>query len=449
MTAGEPYLVVSTDAHAGPAPEQHLRSYCPEKHLDAFDEFCRQARHNANQKIPWIDEHRAGDMPNPTLGDLGREACMRCVECEGHHDPHVRLGHMDDEGIAAEVIFAGGQNFEQLPFLGKGWTAGNTEYDEELRAVAIQIWNRWIADYISVDTARLVGVLQIPIWDVEAAVREVRWGVERGARVVNLPAPRLDFPSYANPMYEPLWSVCEEAGVALVTHSGGGEDPLGANDFRGDFIMIAEHQWLSSRGLTQLTFGGVFHRHPQLKLVLTEQRVEFAPYFLRHLDSVYEGGMRVDRVAPAGGIVAWAPLEYGPNQIASDPSDPNALPKRPSEYWASNCYLSGSFLAPFEVAMRHEVGVGNLMWGSDYPHQEGTWPYSRQAIRNTFWDVPEAEARLILGETAIDVYGLDRDALAPVARRIGMTTDEVATPLEPEEYPMGRGGAFREWGACA
>jgi hypothetical protein len=111
--------------------------------------------------------------------------------------------------------------------------------------------------------------------------------------------------------------------------------------------------------------------------------------------------------------------------------------------------LSGSFLAPYEVAYRHQVGLGNLLWGTDYPHLEGTWPQTREAIRNTFHAVPEDETRLILGETAAAVYGFDRAALWQVAQRIGPTPAEVAAPLAPHEFPLGRNGAFREVGTFA
>jgi hypothetical protein len=70
-------------------------------------------------------------------------------------------------------------------------------------------------------------------------------------------------------------------------------------------------------------------------------------------------------------------------------------------------------------------------------------------LRHTFDGVPEDEARLVLGETAVGVYGLDRDRLAEVATRIGPTPEELATPVRDEELPLGRGGAFREYGSYA
>jgi predicted TIM-barrel fold metal-dependent hydrolase len=444
---GEKYLIVSSDAHAGPPPETYLRPYCPERYLAAFDEFCATSRAYADKMIKVVNDGRAGDKPNPSLRELGLEGTAECIECAGHWDPHVRLRHMDESGVAAEVVFAGGQNFEELPFMGKGWNAGVAGIATELRSVAQVIWNRWLADHISVAPERLVGVLQNPVWDVDLAVREVEWGASRGLRVLNLPAPRQDFAPYTDHVYDPLWAACAETGTVLVTHSGGGEEPLGVSGRRGRFLHIVENHWLGNRGLAQLIFGGVFHRFPTLKYVLTEQRTEFAPDLVKHLDTVYDAGVRADRKGP--GIYPAAPFLYSPTDIDEDPASPEALPEPPNFYWKQNCLLSGSFLAPYEVAYRHEVGLDQLLWGTDYPHLEGTWPHTPESIRHTFHDVPEDETRMILGETACVIYGLDRDKLWPIAQKIGPTPESVATPLKPEEIPAGRNGAFREIGTFA
>jgi hypothetical protein len=105
----------------------------------------------------------------------------------------------------------------------------------------------------------------------------------------------------------------------------------------------------------------------------------------------------------------------------------------PSEYFARNCYVGASFLRPIECTLRYDVGVDRIMWGSDYPHTEGSWPYTREALRASFADVPEPEVRSMLAGNAAAVYGFDLDALAVVAERIGPTVDQVAKPLA--SYP--------------
>jgi hypothetical protein len=101
----------------------------------------------------------------------------------------------------------------------------------------------------------------------------------------------------------------------------------------------------------------------------------------------------------------------------------------PSEYFARNCYLGASLFIRQEAEMRHEIGIGRIMWGQDYPHSEGTFPYSREALREAFWGVPEDEVRLMVGETAASVYGFDLGFLQPIADRVGPTVEEVSIPL--------------------
>jgi hypothetical protein len=102
----------------------------------------------------------------------------------------------------------------------------------------------------------------------------------------------------------------------------------------------------------------------------------------------------------------------------------------PSEYFRRNCYLGASLLMPAEVEDRYRIGVDKIMWGVDYPHAEGCFPYSREAMRLTFSDVPENEIRTMLGATAAEVYGFDLEFLQGFADRVGPTVDEVAQPLE-------------------
>lgn len=426
----ERYLVISTDTHAGPSLEHQLRDYCPKAYLDQFDQFVATLNTDRTRPVGGRDDTLVGGNAHVRLTQAARQdpnapqwlkdAWKRSKECPGLQDPDARRADMDNDGVAVDVIFAGGDNGETLPFTGLGIDAGSTEVPGELKAVGGHIWNAWLADFISGAPERHIGVMQIPIWDVDAAVREVEWARNAGLKAVNLPAPRADYPPYTDPLYEPLWAACEAHAVPLVTHSGGGEPALGLNGPLGRAVSAAEIHWLSRRGLWQLIFGGAFERHPDLKLVFTEQRVTWVPETLRDLDSVYASQLH--------------------QEVRK------LLPLRPSEYWATHCYLSGSFLAPFEAAARHEVGLPNLMWGTDYPHQEGTWPRTELAMRNALAGIPESEVRMILGENALAVYDIDEAAVRKIAARIGPTPDQLSIKPAPGELPEHLGCAFREIG---
>jgi predicted TIM-barrel fold metal-dependent hydrolase len=436
-----PYLVVSADSHVGPSLDR-LRGYCPNANLQDFDAFAAET-HAEIERVMQAREtayRRGGDVPT------GRKQALdmhrRTMACQGQADPDARLRDMDESGVAADVIFAGGQNNDVLPFYRNAFASGGAggigpaDVSPKLRSLGEHIWNRWMVDYVSVSPERLICAMQVPVYDVELAVREVEWGRRAGLRAVNFPAPRNDFPPYNDPVYEPFWSACEDLDLPLLTHVGGGDLPN--YPYSSGLLMdLAEHYWFNRRGIWHLIFGGVFERHPGLRFVLTEQRCSWVPAELAALDSIYTAAVRLDALHPAvmppPGLVN-APL-YDLESV---------LPWRPSDYFATNCFIAGSFMAPFEAAMRHEVGCQNLMWGSDYPHMEGTWPNTRLAIRHALAGVPEDEARMIVGENALRVYGLAEEVLRPIADRIGPLPHDVAQPLQPEEFPTLRSLAFRE-----
>ena len=95
------------------------------------------------------------------------------------------------------------------------------------------------------------------------------------------------------------------------------------------------------------------------------------------------------------------------------------LSMKPSGYWERQCFGGASFMPKDEVDMRHAIGVDKLMWGSDYPHIEGTWPFTREKLQGAFEGVPEDETRLMVGENAVRCYNFDRQALASAAERVG------------------------------
>jgi hypothetical protein len=101
------------------------------------------------------------------------------------------------------------------------------------------------------------------------------------------------------------------------------------------------------------------------------------------------------------------------------------LARRPTEYWADHGYAGASFIHRAELEDRDAIGVLNLMFGRDYPHPEGTWPNTREWLRAAFAGVPEADARLILGENAVRCYGLDPKAVDAIAARVGPAVGEI------------------------
>lgn len=102
-----------------------------------------------------------------------------------------------------------------------------------------------------------------------------------------------------------------------------------------------------------------------------------------------------------------------------------SLGLRPSDYFDRNCAIGVASTKRRELARRFEIGVGNIMWGNDFPHPEGTWPHTRKALAETFWDIPADDTAAILGLNAAEFYGFDTGALAPLVDRIGPTSEEL------------------------
>ena len=92
---------------------------------------------------------------------------------------------------------------------------------------------------------------------------------------------------------------------------------------------------------------------------------------------------------------------------------------KPSDYFHRNVRIGSSCMPRREAEMAHEIGVGNIMWGTDYPHPEGTWPHTRKLMVETFHGMPEDDIAAMVGGNAADFYGLDVAALNPIAERIG------------------------------
>ena len=105
------------------------------------------------------------------------------------------------------------------------------------------------------------------------------------------------------------------------------------------------------------------------------------------------------------------------------------LPMKPSEYFERNVWIGASFPSPGEAEAIKTLGVHKVMWGSDYPHHEGTYPYSVESLQRAFHEWDPADLRRVLSDNAAELYRFDLDALSPIAAEHGPTVDEVATPL--------------------
>jgi predicted TIM-barrel fold metal-dependent hydrolase len=405
------YIVVSADGHVGPSVNKQLREYCPREYLETFEDFVLE--HDSQDKA---QSTSPVSLPESYIKERAVHASV-----PGLQDPHARLRDMDADGIAADVIYHGGLNQQSIPFSSTSLLSWSSPKYVHLEHIGIRMYNRWLADFVSVAPHRHVGIAHVPIHDVDLAVKEVYWAGENGLRAINLPAPRRDFPNYHERIWDPLWAASAETGLSLNTHAGAGD----LYPYTGDAataLFLMESQFYARRPIWILIFSGVFARHPGLRLVSAEQFGDWVPDLLNEMDTCY-----------------LAPQTTNLREI---------LGTMPSDVWRENCFVGASFMSNAEAKMGIEHNlVEKLMWGADYPHIEGTWPRTMQSIRKSFADLPTDVVAAYLGESAINVYGLDRDALRLEADRIGPTVAKVSVPLD--EIPSHQGFAFRELGRWA
>jgi predicted TIM-barrel fold metal-dependent hydrolase len=175
-------------------------------------------------------------------------------------------------------------------------------------------------------------------------------------------------------------------------------------------LMIAEVAFYGMRPLVHLILSGVFERFPRLKFVFTEGGASWLPETLQRLDYVITSVQK-------GSI---GELKYTEDQ---------ALPRTATEYFNQNVWMGVSFPKPADMDVRSMIAPDHFMWGSDYPHDEGSQPYTREHLRLVTQDVPDDELRRILGLNAAALYDFDIEALAPLAAQYGPTLAELRQPL--------------------
>jgi predicted TIM-barrel fold metal-dependent hydrolase len=389
------YTVISADTHAGGSHAMY-REFLEAKYLDDFD--------------AWRGEYK-----NP-FSDLGDDRRFR------NWDDDMRNGQQDEDGVVGEVIFP---NTVPPFFPGFVLFARPPKPDEyELRLAGIRAHNRWLVDFCERFPERRAGIGQIFLNDIDDAIEDVHWIKEhnlRGGILLPTVPPDVDWIKQLNhPDYDRLWAVCQDLEVPVNCHGGTGS-PSYERVPSSALMMIAEVPAYSRRPLLFMILSGVFERFPDLRFVVTEQGCGWLPGLVAQLDMILKG------VREKGAI---GELRFKPEHV---------LPKTATEYVQQNVWFGVSFPQSGDIAAAMKVlGIDRVMWGSDYPHDEGTYPFSREALRQVFSDWSEADLRKVLGENAAEVYGFDLDALAPLAEQFGPTVAEVAEPLtelpaEPNE----------------
>ncbi len=422
-------IIVSSDSHAG-MPKEMWTEYLEKQYHDLIPELRKD-----NTIYP-VATALLGAKKSSFASHPEHQEAQR-TGWHGLHDPVLRLADMDREGIAAEFVFHGDARLGDLFH-----NATNRKYPLDAWDAGARAWNRWAADTFGFATDRFLLTAAVgPCIDIDATVAEVHWIADHGFTATYGPhyMTHPGIPPLFDQFWEPYWRACEERGIAIVVHAGFGteqgvvfeeirkiydaaaqaagstdvETMLQHSDAVSDdssdfFFDFVNRNVNSRRPFWQMVFGGVFDKHPDLRLMLTEIRLDWIPATLGYLDRIYD--------------------EHRLNLPTK---------QKPSEYWRTNCLAGASFIHKVEVEMRHEIGVENILFGRDFPHFESTWPHTTKWLQDAFQGVPENELRLMLGENAIRFFGLDGERLAELARRFGPTVANInATDPQIQEDLM-------------
>jgi predicted TIM-barrel fold metal-dependent hydrolase len=424
---GKRSIVITTDSHVG-RPEIDFTTYFDDRYRDAYAE----QRSAATAMMAALS---SGAGTNPLMMNMGggtfmdpvavaRQQKLRGAKLDeigvagfrdeefmmiaGDSDPDTRLKELEADGTSGAVLFPQGSAFGLV-----GRPADDDFYWNGVRA-----HNRWLSDFVSGNPARWAATIQIDLADIDRSVDEVRWGAEHGLRggaFVSGNSPD-GLPKYHAAYYDPLWAVLEELELPFVMHAAFNNENLSAvfDADRGGLAIakVGGYDHINKGGpLSYFLFGNVFERHPQLKVVIAE--TGGADWILPAMDA-YDAIHAADDNLRGPNIKPQEPIWDSQRPAL------RALPRKPSEYLGRNVWVQ-THCHHTDWAKLSEIGSANMVWGSDFPHAESTWPNSMSylgEIKHSF-GVPDADMEQILSVNPARIFGFDLDALQPVADRIG------------------------------
>ncbi len=284
----------------------------------------------------------------------------------GGFDPSARLEDMDTDHVRAEVLYGGGP----LPC-----------QDAELRTASYAAYNDWLADFCAASPKRLLGMAYIPCDRPELAIAEVKRCAARGLRGCVLPRfPDSGKGHWHAVEWDPFWRTLLDVGWPGGIHVGGTGrerslpdlDPIG---FISDLMMS---KFAMAEACTRIVLSGLLEKYPELKIVSVEGQLGWLPFVTYYLDHLF------------------AKHRYLTMSTLKEP---------PSFYFKRQVFAT--FMEdPVGLREREYIGVENIMWSSDYPHSETTWPNSKQLTDEWMTEFPEDERRNILFANAERLYNL-------------------------------------------
>ena len=361
------YRLISADSHLS-LPPGFFQRYLPEQYRD--HDWVKMVEAGSKQSLKAAGMGLA-HMAGKRYEDFKEKDITEDDIRVGAFEPTARLKDMDLDGVDAEVLISGGA----VP-TGAGVEVG-------FQRAVIQSYNNFLSEFCQADLGRLIGPATVPFDNPELALEEMK----RAAKLPGIRAFLFDaFPdvNYWDEMYEPFWQVADDLGYPIHFHIGAPRSnaftmgSLAPNQQGTAMSFIS----LSPVGLAEtlaiILFSGVPERYPNIRFVFTEAGVSWLIYYRDRADDTF----RKHRF--------WTKSE---------------LKEKPS-FYIDRQVVNTFIHENTAIRLRHEVGMANMMWSTDYPHSDSTWPHSWKYIEEAFAGVPDGEREQLLAGNAIEIYRL-------------------------------------------
>ena len=291
-------------------------------------------------------------------------------------DIEQRLRDVRADGIDHEVLFPN-----------RGSIMYATD-DVEFAWAQMRVYNDWVWEVHGSQPDVFTPVAVIFAADPERAVQEIDRVAKMGFRAINIPPKPVFGPhqrgqlNYNMSQFDPLWAKIEECNLAVTMHVGSGTDPRIAKGPGGAIVNYAVHALIPAcEPVANLCASGVFDRFPKLRFVTVESGIGWVPWFIAAMDEAYKK-----------------------HHFWVKPKLKNGLP---SDYYKAH-FASTFGEDPMGLKLCREYGLlHNFFWGSDYPHNEGSFPHSAEAIERQLGDFTDSERAQLLGLNAAKFFRVD------------------------------------------
>jgi predicted TIM-barrel fold metal-dependent hydrolase len=374
------YKLISADSHIVEPPDMYADRIEP-KFRDRAPKMERRKTESGREYDAWM----INGMQVGTLGAV-MQAGQRFEDPsqidflgvwedvrKGGYDAHSMIAENEQDGVWGSCLQPSqGLFWYRLP-------------DSELLSEICRVYNDWITDFCKPYPERLKGIGMLNVDNVDEGCRELERCKKLGLVGVFIPVSPLPDRPYRDPVYDRLWATAQDHEMPLLLHIAtprhgvpGCEFTMNVGELTGAGRSTTDH-WVRY-SLSAMLFAGVFDRHPHLKVGSVEHETAWIPHWLKQMDFTY----RERPVFTKG----WKSAEG----------------MLPSEYWLRNMFVE--FMEDdLGVELRQHIGVDTMLWGSDFPHAESTWPQSKQFLDRIFAGVPEEDRRKITSENAAKLFG--------------------------------------------